>query len=184
MLEVISNKLAKQLESSEKDNKERIYAYGLEIIISTGAGFLCILLSAFLMRVPALGVIFILVFSPLRMFVGGYHAQTYKKCFFISVSSFLILLFISKKIGNTILLLPVIFIFLCACCYILSKRPVINKRQEISVQKQNRNIKIARMILEIDILGVIFLSGISKELMCMAALSIILVAVFILIVEI
>ena len=41
MLKVLSNKLAQQLEKSEKDNKEKIYAYGLEIIFSTGRGFAC-----------------------------------------------------------------------------------------------------------------------------------------------
>lgn len=183
MLKVFSNKLAQQLEKSEKDNKEKIYAYGLEIIFSTGIGFACILVSSAFLSALISGVVFILIFSPLRMFVGGYHAQTYRGCFAVSISSFLVLLFISKMAWNTVILFPIIFIFLCACCYILVKNPVINKLQNISLQKQHKNTIVARIVLGIDVFCIIYLSRISTELMCMAALSIILVAAFILITD-
>lgn len=184
MLKVISSKFAQQLEKSEKDNKEKIYAYGLEIIISTGIGFVSILASASFLGAFNSGVIYILIFAPLRMFVGGYHAQTYRRCFVVSISSFLALLLISKMTWNTFILFPIVFAFLCACCYIFLKKPVINKKQVISLQKRNNNLKIARAILSIDVFVIKYLAWINKELMCMAALSVILVAILILITEI
>lgn len=181
MLKAFSYKLAQQIEYSQGDSKENIYAYGLEILISTTIGFVFILILSALFDGFISGIIFILIFSPLRMFSGGYHARTYRGCFMISIFSFLTLLFLSKATCNTVILLPLIFIFIIACCYIAIKKPIINKNQKISIAKQKRNKIIARIILVIDILVIICLSYINKELLCMAMLAIILVAIFILI---
>ena len=94
MLNKISKQFAEFLirKTQSGSEKEEIYVYGLELILSTCAGFFSILLLSGFWKEVMSGIVFICFFAPLRMFAGGYHANTYRKCFCISnISYFLIL---------------------------------------------------------------------------------------------
>lgn len=181
------NKLSKRLAGSlaariDGDaDKEAIYTYGLELIISTAAGLVSILLfSAFLDEVFS-GVIFITVFVPLRLFTGGYHAETYGKCFVISNLSYLLLLFITCGLWKLIPIIVWYGILLVVCYYIAREAPVINYHQIISENKRKRSNKVARYIVGIDLVGITILAKTNQKQMCMAILSVYLVSAFMLI---
>lgn len=84
MLNKVSSKLAKRIADGSERRKEAVYTYGIEIILSTMIGISSILIVSGLLHEFKLGVIFLLVFAPLRVFTGGYHAVTYFRCFLIS----------------------------------------------------------------------------------------------------
>lgn len=183
MLHNISKKLAKKLADYLEDEKEDIYIYGLELIISTVVGLVSILLISNMLSELKSGLLFIIMFVPLRLFTGGYHAATYGKCFVISNCSYLMVLFLKYIMWDNIPLGIWFVLLFISGCYIVSNAPIINPAQPINEQKQVRSKRIAVRILIVDIATILFLMESNKEMICMATLSICLVAVFMLITD-
>lgn len=63
----------------EKDNMD-IYVYGLDILISGVMGTFVILFAGILFNTVSLSVIYLATMIPIRMYTGGYHADTHMKC--------------------------------------------------------------------------------------------------------
>lgn len=185
MLNKISKQFAEVLvqKTQSGNEKEEIYVYGLELILSTCAGFFSILMLSALLKEVLSGIVFICFFAPLRMFVGGYHADTYRKCFLISNISYLIVLGMKEMIWKRISVTSLFVLLVIAVVYILGKAPIISDNQYISKDKQLRSKKIAKIILCIQVLANSCLVNIYRELMCMAVLSVCLVALFMLITD-
>lgn len=181
MLNKVAGKLAKKLAECSDADKEEIYIYGLELIISTFFGLISILILSCLLSRFISGLVFVFVFVPLRLFTGGYHAATYSKCFVISNISYLIVLFVRDITLEVIPIWIWSFLLIGMCCYIIKNAPIINSAQPINESKQKRNQKMAKFILTADIVWIVYLALNRKELMVMAILSICLVSVLMLI---
>lgn len=110
MLHFISTKSALFLINRQKieNIKFDFYLYGFELFYSTILTAGVILLQAFILKKMFAGIVFIFYFASTRLFVGGYHASTYRKCFFISNLLFLIVFFISSQHNNSALLFMII----------------------------------------------------------------------------
>lgn len=175
--------LAKKLTKYSEPEKEPIYVYGLELIISTIICLISILLVSVLLSDAKSGILFVSIFVPLRLFTGGYHAATYSKCFIISNFSYLVILFLKNIFWNRLPLSLWILILVCTGNYITRNAPVINVHQPIDKYKQLHNKKITKYILLIDCALIVYLLTNQKELMCMAILSICLIAAFMLIAD-
>jgi len=112
---------------------EEVYKYGTEMVISTSASILVTLIISIIFRELLYMTIFYLFFIPLRMNVGGYHANSYEKCFVTTVSAYLlyilVLVYLSKSlfvyIGlfSIIISLPIVFIY----APMIHKNNIINK---------------------------------------------------------
>lgn len=61
-----------------------IYHYGIESLTSTLFTSLSILMLSFVYGYPELGGLYLLMSIPLKMTVGGYHANTYLHCYILS----------------------------------------------------------------------------------------------------
>ena len=70
-------------------DKYPVYQYGLEMIISTILGVVLVLLCGVLTGSILHAIIFYLLFVTLRMFTGGYHADTHFMCKLVLCGSFL-----------------------------------------------------------------------------------------------
>lgn len=181
MLNKVASKLAKKLAECTDADKEEIYIYGLELIISTFFGLISILILSCLLSRFRSGLVFISVFVPLRLFTGGYHAATYSKCFVISNISYLIVLLVRDITLEVIPIWIWSFLLIGMCCYIIKNAPIINSAQPINESKQKRNKKMAKFILIADIVWIVYLALNQRELMVMAILSICLASVLMLI---
>lgn len=185
MLNRISVKLSKRLlDKIEGDRREEeVYVYGFELILSTLTGLASILILTVVFSEPMVGFLFIVVFVPLRIFTGGYHASTYGRCFIISNVSYVTLLVLKHLTWSHTPIMAWYCLLLASCYYILARAPVINPLQPVNEYKKRRSKKIVKYILGFDITGTVFLPFVSKEWLCMAVLSISLAAVFLLPVE-
>lgn len=185
MLSKISKLIAKNMVLRTKEDKEKepIYIYGIEIMITTFVGIFSILFLSGICSDLASGVIFIFTFVPLRLFTGGYHASTYGKCFILSNLSYISILFFKNIAWNKIPFWIWFLILMSVSSYITKSAPVINVNQPISEYKQQRSRKIAKGILFVEIVWIAYLSRAKRELMSMSILSIFLVAVFMLIAD-
>lgn len=181
MLNKVAGELAKKLVNCSDTDKEEIYIYGLELIISTFFGLFSILLLSCLLSCFTSGLVFISVFVPLRLFIGGYHAETYSKCFIISNVSYLLILFVRDIALKIFPIWIWSFLLIGMCSYILKNAPIFNSAQPINEIKQKRNKKMTKYILIVDIVWIFCLALNRRELMVMAILSICLASVLMMI---
>lgn len=111
------------------DLKE-VYRYGFELIISDMINFSMILMLSFLFRQIIWGITFLVCFSTLRSFCGGYHAKTYWQCrttfvlLFVAVTT---INYLVKPHGLTILMLDVISMLI-----IVHFAPIENKNKPLT----------------------------------------------------
>lgn len=183
MLHKISKAMAKKLAMSSEPEKEEIYVYGLELIITTFLGLASIVLVSGVLSEWSSAWIFTGIFVPLRLCTGGYHADTYGKCFVISNLSYLSLLIIKKLTEGRVPMLVWFMLLAIACWYIGKNAPVLHRNQMINEQKQKRNHKTARVLLVVDIVVSLGLVIYQSQYVVMVALSIYLVAVFMMVAD-
>lgn len=184
MINKISAKLIQKLLGSMDDIKqsEQIYVYGMEILLSTVIEIFTILFSAMLFSVFNEAILFLFIFISLRIFTGGYHANTYRKCFFITVSSYWITLLINYltigwEVTNILYqFLPVI------CIYIVVRAPVVNKNQPLNELRKTKNSKMTMIMLIVELLLINSLVY-NKYYMNMAILTVYAVASFMMIAD-
>lgn len=80
-MENIVEKLINKLDKEGFISDDRIiYKYGLMLMINEGITFSLVLLLSILIHRVLFGVLYIICFSYLREYIGGYHASTYGKC--------------------------------------------------------------------------------------------------------
>lgn len=175
--------MAKKLAMSSEPEKEEIYVYGLELIITTFLGLASIVLVSGVLSEWSSAWIFTGIFVPLRLCTGGYHADTYGKCFVISNLSYLSLLIIKKLTEGRVPMLVWFMLLAIACWYIGKNAPVLHRNQMINEQKQKRNHKTARVLLVVDIVVSLGLVIYQSQYVVMVALSIYLVAVFMMVAD-
>lgn len=104
---------------------EELVRFGLVVIIEK-AIFICIIAAfGLLMNCFWESAVFTVSFTLLREYGGGYHAETKKKCFVLSVLTLLAALSIIKLAeGFQIMTLPLCGIALISVIYILIKAPI------------------------------------------------------------
>ncbi len=131
----------------EMKGEKEIYIYGLELIISTLFSMLSISIISIIAGHFIYAVFFFLFFFSLRLFCGGYHAETYLKCFIITNFSFLINILLTYLIemANIKWLLP--FFMFVSFIIILINSPVKNTKHPCSEKVFNRNKKVLRILL-------------------------------------
>lgn len=77
-----------------------VYLYGFESMIALILNTVSILLMGILFDRFMHTAVFLLCYYPLRQFTGGYHADTYGKCFLTFVFIYIVTIFISNNLGN------------------------------------------------------------------------------------
>lgn len=88
MLNFISTKIAdKFFDDNDKYPKE-VYIYGIELLISSAVSTIVIFLIGLLTNTFFESVVFLISFSAIRVYTGGYHSMTYLRCNIISALSY------------------------------------------------------------------------------------------------
>ena len=122
-----------------------IYIYGAELFLSTSLFIISMLMISLVAGKPISGILFVLIFVGLRVFVGGFHAATYGTCFLLTNGVFLTAFLSSillEKCGSPILSL--VLVFSIGVIWVLS--PIKNAHHPLSEKAYKRNKKIGRAI--------------------------------------
>lgn len=77
-----------------------VYLYGFESMIALILNIVSILLIGLLFDKFMHTIIFLICYYPLRRFTGGYHADTYEKCFLTFVAIFITTILIANNLGH------------------------------------------------------------------------------------
>lgn len=123
-----------------------IYIYGFQLLISTISTLTSILLISACIKRLSYALCFLLFFFVLRLFCGGYHAQTFAKCFLITNLSFLVIVGITELIiiTNFKFIIPIINLFSTVVIWIFA--PVKNENHPCSEKINKKNKSVSRII--------------------------------------
>lgn len=88
MLNSLSTMVANKFFDDNDKYPKEIYIYGIELLISSFISTSVILLIGLLTKTFFESVIFLISFSAIRVYTGGYHSMTYLRCNIISASSY------------------------------------------------------------------------------------------------
>lgn len=127
-----------------------IYEYGINLILSGFLGGFVIIVLSFLMGRFELGVMFLGVIIPVRMYTGGYHADTHMMCnvVFSIVYIFSIVLYewlVGLNLQNVIWIATIISVVLIGVL-----APLENSNKPIT-KKEKRKYKIISICMCISV---------------------------------
>lgn len=164
-------------------NKAEVYVYGAELMLSTLAGCISVLIFSGLLHSFISGITFLAIFVSLRLFTGGYHAKTYARCFITSNSVFIILMatsYMLERIGAQYLCFAVLLI---ADFTIFFFTPIRNYHHPLSDTSYKKNKRISRELVlgETSIILLLFLLTRDTSFFSVASLSFAAVAVMMII---
>lgn len=134
-----------------EDSKRPIYIYGIELFISTSAAVIFILLLSALFGFFPVAMVFLTVFMSLRSFVGGYHAETYGRCFilttivYILVACFAYIISLCKNPVAFIIINSLLSTSSAAVIFVLA--PVKNSNHPLSDFRYQNNKRRARYLI-------------------------------------
>jgi len=145
------------IKSKVVDIKRRnVYVYGLEVLLLNLALIGTFLIVSMLFGAYVHFWAFLIFFIPLRIFSGGYHAETSEKCFILSM-----IMYIASLL--TIKLIPLLYKSACAIAVgviftavIFIFAPLVNKNNELTARQYARNKFIVRIILFFDLVSFAF----------------------------
>lgn len=130
---------------------EEIIRTGLDLMISKAFFTVMILVIGLIMNCFLKSVIFAVSFSLLREYGGGYHAETRKKCFVLSILALIVALSIIKLAESfQFLTFPICGIALISVIYILLNVPIDtpNKRfDEDEIKVYGRKARLLTVIM-------------------------------------
>lgn len=138
LVDSISNRISQTLfEANSISQKEiPIYNYCLSYFFENLIYCIYILFLAFITGQLWNGLLIILIFLPLKIFAGGYHAKTQKQCYFFSYGMVLCILFIVPYFHNTFTIAWVILYTICSIL-IVYLAPIDTPNKQIKRQKKN-----------------------------------------------
>jgi accessory gene regulator B len=142
---LLSEEIKLRLNSS--DNEKEIYAYSIEVLISLFINLIILSFTAYILKKQAELIIFIVFFSGLRSYAGGYHAKTHIECMALSLCLFAISALSTTYLteyGEVILTLGIMFsvimVFILAPAE--SENKPLSKKQRVKYKKISRIIVI------------------------------------------
>lgn len=156
---------------------DQIYIYGLEILISTILDTIIVITLSLVFNNFIGTLVFLIVFSTLRLLTGGYHAKTYLGC-----SVVLVVIYLSY-IGITVLITPyysivlLIFTSVLAFFIIVKYSPIDNPNKHLDSQEKKRFKGRSIIMLSILLILSLIIYFIFKPLSMFICISIFLVVI-------
>ena len=158
MLKSISLKIARYFVKYGADPEmEEVYAYGIECTLSTVLILALLIVAGFILRKPVHMLVFILAWLPLRMLVGGAHANKHWACTLVSVGLGALSVWLSDYID----MIPnagVILIAICCYAVFFITAPVVHKNHPISQKRYRKTRVIARVYAAVECAVIIVLA--------------------------
>lgn len=143
----ISSYIAKEL---KYDNEKReILSYGLEVFLGDLAKTVSMLVLAYLLNIFMTTLVVMISFVFFRRIIGGTHADTYSKCYFVSI--FLIILL--GKAGEMINLeftqvtILILLVYILAVIATILWIPAGTEKKMIKSKATRKKIKIQTIVL-------------------------------------
>lgn len=128
--------------------------YGLEMFISSSVEVLSILLISIFVRNFVETLLFFAAFIPLRVYAGGYHANTKLRCYLISLATYAVFALILYILPNDTYMIIIEVEVLFTFVIVLAFAPIIHYNKNVNyIEISNyRKISIAICIIQIALI--------------------------------
>ncbi|MBO5324240.1 MAG: accessory gene regulator B family protein [Oscillospiraceae bacterium] len=153
MLQQLSLKIANQMVSDQiiHEGQIPVYKYGLELVLSSIAGILALVIVSFIGGEPFWWMSYLVGFVPMRLTGGGYHAGSHRSCIalftvFYAINLFIFNFFIIPK-GTWVIICAVNVLIL----YIFSPVEAKNKPLHVVKRKKNRKRSLLLGMLNLSV---------------------------------
>lgn len=123
-----------------------IYVYGYEMIILSFIDFCIVATIGLIFKELFTMLTFFLVFVSVRIYTGGYHANTVLRCKFVFTMISLSVVYLLKLKYPLLLYILILSLFIITCVY-LAPIENLNKPLDKSEQMKYRKISIALSII-------------------------------------
>ena len=138
--------------------KRDIYVYGLEAILLNLLNILTALTISILSNTMLHFGMFMLIFIPLRLFIGGYHAKTSESCYVITTTIYILTVLAVKFLPDLYCNIPAIITLIIFIIPIIALAPAENTNNPLSASQRKRNRFISLILTAIDSLIFIMLA--------------------------
>lgn len=163
------------------NNKREMYSYGAEVVLLNTFNIIISLIISLVSNTMNHFIVFLLIFIPLRMSIGGYHAKTSGSCAIISTLLYILSTIVSKillfKVKNIFLLTFFVFSLISILIY----APIENKNNPLSSKLKRRNRFISLTLVGTDsiaaIIACIYSPHIATSIMIFVILASILMII-------
>ncbi len=116
-----------------------VYQYGVEISVSSFVGMCIVFIAGFVFFNIVDSLLFLLTFIPIRMYCGGYHANTYLVCNLSMFFTFSTVAFIANNSNPSVL--SILITGIVGSCILSLLCPVENKYKPLD-KKQKKECKL------------------------------------------
>lgn len=148
----VINKIISSMKKNISDDiDDEIISYGLEIIITKAVFIAIIIFLGIIIKCLPDVIAFIIAFTVIRQYGGGYHADTRIRCFILSVLTlFLDIVMIKLAELGFISMLFLIIITLLSVVYIWIVAPIDTKNKRLDADEivhYGKRVKVVILIL-------------------------------------
>ena len=152
MLENLAKSTARFFVSQNivKSEYEDIYAYGMEILLSTVINGVIVLFIAILSDTVLLSLLFFTAFILMRRSAGGYHAKTHIGCMMILIAVHLMFMVLINVIPDSIIPILSYFSIAYSCISVYLFAPVEHPNKPLS-SDDRRKLRVKSLIYILSI---------------------------------
>ena len=158
MLHSLSEKLAMiTIKKSCNDEKKlNILSYGYELILSQIVSILIIFLTGLVLGFGWETFLFLVSFVCLRIFCGGFHANSYHNCFISSTIITFLVVGSGCLIGKFEVFWFAIIVMIISSMILIFKGPFINSKHPLSLKRIHINMKKFYYIIFVENISILF----------------------------
>ena len=135
-----------------RQDQAEVYEYGLALILTTIFSFIVALVWGYIFQCLAEVIAFLIVFIPLRMYTGGYHASTYFRCLLAFIFMLVILKLFMEWISTPMIAPITVLVSLITLLSVFLFAPIQHPNAPITGSDRPRFKRVARLICLFDIL--------------------------------
>lgn len=124
--------------------------YGAEVLLLNLSNILTALIISILSKTMLHFVAFMLIFVPLRIFIGGFHAKTSESCYLITSTTYALTVLCVKLMPELYTNIPAIITLAILIIPIILFAPVEHKNNPLNTDERRRNRLISIILTAVD----------------------------------
>lgn len=163
-----------------KESDRSIYEYGFIVALEVGLFVIFSILIAMCLDMPVEGLLFFVIFAPLRSYAGGLHLEKFFACFLLSCLTYSAVLLTVKNIQMPIESSFIIFLMFEAAVYVLYPVEHVNRKVDEDEDKYFKKKLLKYLFIDLFIGITCFLFKMSQILFEAAIIFFIIVITMIL----
>lgn len=152
MLHILSKRIAFLVCKKTDKIPFEIYVYGFELLVSSIIETGALILIGGLIGKFVETILFIISFSSIRFFSGGYHANSYLKCFVVTMISYILILLMTNilsELSYSIIVLIALMIFVLSLILFIKICPVYSNGKTIFNPTKQKKLSVIALCINI-----------------------------------